>query len=42
MAETYLEGALVHTSGKLPQKGTTAPDWKLTRRDLSAVFSQIA
>jgi thioredoxin-dependent peroxiredoxin len=35
MATITLKGNPVHTSGNLPAKGSTAPDFKLTKTDLS-------
>ncbi len=35
MANITLKGNPVHTLGDLPSKGTTAPDFKLTKLDLS-------
>jgi len=37
MATIHLNGKPVHTSGELPEKGTEAADWVLTKRDLSDV-----
>jgi thiol peroxidase len=37
MAQTALKGTPVHTSGNLPSKGSAAPDFKLTKGDLSDV-----
>lgn len=37
MAETKLGGNPVHTSGELPKKGSQAPDFTLTKTDLSDV-----
>jgi thiol peroxidase len=35
MAEITLKGNKIHTSGSLPKVGSTAPDFKLTKQDLS-------
>jgi len=35
MANITLKGNAVHTVGTLPAKGTTAPDFKITKTDLS-------
>ncbi|MCF7912149.1 MAG: thiol peroxidase [Candidatus Cloacimonetes bacterium] len=35
MSEITLKGNVIHTSGELPEMGSTAPDFKLTRNDLS-------
>lgn len=35
MAEITLKGKLIHTAGKLPAVGSTAPDFRLTNGDLS-------
>ena len=37
MAEITLKGNKIHTSGTLPAVGSTAPDFKLTKSDLSDV-----
>ncbi|UII34168.1 thiol peroxidase [Fulvivirga ulvae] len=37
MARVTLKGNPVNTNGELPEKGTTAPDFKLTNTDLSEV-----
>lgn len=37
MAEITLKGTPIHTSGELPAVGSTAPDFRLTKRDLSDV-----
>ena len=37
MAEVLFKGSKVHTSGKLPKVGARAPDFRLTRGDLSEV-----
>lgn len=37
MAQTAFKGAIVQLSGDLPRPGTTAPDFTLTRSDLSDV-----
>ena len=37
MASITLKGSTVHTSGSLPAVGSTAPDFRLTRSDLSDV-----
>jgi thiol peroxidase len=37
MAEVLFKGNRVHTSGKLPKVGARAPDFRLTRGDLSDV-----
>ena len=37
MAEITLNGKLIHTSGDLPGVGAKAPDFRLTRSDLSDV-----
>ncbi len=37
MAQTTFKGAPVHTSGNLPSAGSKAPDFKLTKTDLSDV-----
>lgn len=37
MATITLKGNPIHTSGELPKTGTKAPDFKLTRGDLSDV-----
>jgi thiol peroxidase len=37
MAEVLFKGNKVHTSGKLPKAGARAPDFRLTRGDLSEV-----
>lgn len=37
MAQTKLKGNPIHTVGDLPAKGTKAPDFVLTRNDLSDV-----
>ncbi|MCX2678711.1 thiol peroxidase [Galbibacter sp. EGI 63066] len=36
MATVTLKGNQIHTSGELPQKGSTAPDFSLVKTDLSA------
>ncbi len=38
MAEITLKGNPIHTSGNLPEKGTMAPDFKLTSTNLSDIF----
>ena len=38
MAEITLKGNTVHTHGLLPTAGTKAPDFRLTKHDLSDVF----
>jgi thioredoxin-dependent peroxiredoxin len=43
MATITLKGNQIHTVGELPKKGTIAPDFKLTKMDLSEVsLSQFA
>ena len=37
MAEVLLKGQKIRTSGKLPKVGSRAPDFRLTRGDLSDV-----
>ena len=37
MATVTLKGNEIHTLGQLPETGTTAPDFKLTKNDLSEV-----
>lgn len=37
MAEIMLKGNPIHTIGELPETGTQAPDFKLTKTDLSDV-----
>jgi len=37
MAEVLFKGGKVHTSGQLPKVGARAPDFRLTRGDLSEV-----
>ncbi|MDP8220183.1 MAG: thiol peroxidase [Candidatus Stygibacter frigidus] len=37
MSEIKLKGNIIHTSGELPEAGSTAPEFKLTRNDLSMV-----
>jgi thiol peroxidase len=37
MATITLKGATIHSSGELPKPGSTAPDFKLTKADLSDV-----
>ncbi|MHB8425226.1 MAG: thiol peroxidase [Gammaproteobacteria bacterium] len=37
MAKITLRGNPIHTSGELPKTGSTAPDFKLTTRDLKDV-----
>jgi thiol peroxidase len=37
MATVTLKGNLLHTAGELPSVGSTAPDFKLTKADLSDV-----
>lgn len=37
MAEVTLKGTPIHTSGELPAKGSKAPDFRLTKRDLTDV-----
>jgi thiol peroxidase len=37
MAEITLQGNPIHTSGELPKVGNTAPNFTLTRKDLSEV-----
>jgi thiol peroxidase len=37
MADITLKGNAIHTSGKLPEVGSTAPDFTLTKTDLSDV-----
>jgi len=37
MAQITLKGNPIHTSGELPAKGSKAPDYKLTKLDLSDV-----
>ncbi len=37
MAQITLKGNPIHTTGHLPAKGSTAPDFKLTKMDLSDV-----
>ncbi len=37
MATIALKGTPIHTTGELPNKGATAPDFKLTKMDLSDV-----
>lgn len=37
MATITLKGNTIHTSGNIPQHGAIAPDFKLTKTDLSAV-----
>ena len=37
MAMIHLNGKPFHTSGELPEKGTEAADWVLTKRDMSDV-----
>ncbi len=37
MATIALKGSPVHTTGELPKKGSTAPDFKLVKMDLSEV-----
>lgn len=37
MAKINLKGNPIHTTGELPAKGSTAPDFKLTKMDLSDI-----
>ena len=37
MSEIRLKGNIIHTSGELPEAGSTALEFKLTRNDLSMV-----
>jgi thiol peroxidase len=37
MAKITFKGSVIHTSGKLPARGTVAPDFKLTGADLADV-----
>ena len=37
MAKITFKGGVIHTAGKLPARGTVAPDFKLTGADLADV-----